>query len=85
MAMQKLTLSADKTIIEKAKKLAEDEGTSVSAMFDRFVRLLLARRAKDPAVGPIALKATGVITLPDDKQDREILEEALAEKYGLEQ
>jgi len=57
----------------------------VDKIIIKFVRLLLARRAKDPAVGPIALKATGVITLPDDKQDREILEEALAEKYGLEQ
>jgi len=83
--MQKLTLSADKTIIEIAKKMAEDEGTSVSAMFDRFVRLLHARRAKDPVVGPIALKATGVITIGDDQQDRKILEEALTEKYGLQQ
>ncbi len=83
--MQKLTLSADESIIKKAKMLAEEEGTSVSAMFDRFVRLLLARRANDPAVGPIALKATGVITFPKSKQEREILEEALAEKYGIEQ
>ncbi len=83
--MQKLTLSADESIIKKAKQLAEEEGTSVSAMFDRFVRLLLARRANDPAVGSIALKATGVITFPDGKQEREILEEALDEKHGLEQ
>jgi len=83
--MQKLTLSADESIVRKAKKLAEEEDTSVSAMFDRFLRLLLARRAKAPTIGPIAMKATGVITLPSGKQGGEILEEALAEKYGLKQ
>ncbi len=84
--MRKLTLSADESVIEKAKLLAKEEGTSVSAMFERFVRLLLARRrAKDQTVGPIAQKATGMITLPRGKQARQILEEALAEKYGLEE
>ncbi len=85
IALQKLTLSADETTIEKAKKLAEEEGTSVSAMFVRFVRLLHARRAEQPVVGLIASKATGIIKFPDGKPEREILEEALDEKYGIEQ
>jgi hypothetical protein len=82
--MRKLTLNADESIIEKAKMLAEEEGTSVSAMFDRFVRMLLARRRAHQSLGPIARKAAGVISLPRGKQAGQILEEALAEKYKID-
>ena len=37
MRSTKLTLSADKDLVEEAKKLAEKEGTSLSSMFSRFL------------------------------------------------
>ncbi len=83
--MRKLTLNADELIIEKANFLAEEEGTSVSAMFDRFVRMRLARRQAHRSLGPIARKAAGVISLPRGKRAGQILEEALAEKYEIDQ
>lgn len=83
--MRKLTLTADESVIEQAKLLAEKDGTSVSAMFERFVRLLLARRRADQSLGPITRKAAGTISLPRGKRAKQVLEEALAEKYGLEQ
>jgi len=82
--MKKLTLNADETIIEKAKMLAEEEGTSVSALFERYVRMLIARRRTSQSLGPIARKAAGVISLPRGKLARHILEEALAEKYKID-
>lgn len=38
--MAKLTLSARPEIVHRAKALAKAQGTSVSAMFERLVRLM---------------------------------------------
>ncbi len=82
MRMTKLTLSADKGLIEEAKELAAKEGTSLSSMFSRFLRAVLAGRRKHPQAGPLTRKATGLVKLPANKSDRELLEEALADKHG---
>lgn len=81
--MKKLTLSADESVIREAKKLANESGTSVSSMFGRFVRSLSRRRKPARPIGPTARKATGVIRLPAGKTEREALEDALTDKYGL--
>ena len=81
--MKKLTLSAEPDVIAEAHRLAELQGTSVSAMFSRIVRLLSQRDRERPRIGPGAKKASGLIQLPEVKSDRDVLEEALAEKYEL--
>ena len=81
--MKKLTLSADEGTIREAKNLANESGTSVSSMFERFVRSLSRRRKPVRPVGPIARKATGVIRLPAGKSERTVLEDALVGKYKL--
>jgi len=81
--MKKLTLSADESVIREAKNLASESGTSVSSMFERFVRSLSRRRKPVRPVGPIARKATGVIRLPAGKSERAVLEDALIDKYGV--
>ena len=80
--MKKLTLSADPDVIEQAREIAEQTGTSVSSMFERMVRLLAKQRHSDEPIGPLARKATGMIVFPADRSEREILEDALLEKYG---
>jgi hypothetical protein len=52
-------------------------------MFSRIVRLLSQRDRERPRIGPGAKKASGLIQLPEGKSDRDVLEEALAEKYEL--
>ena len=84
--MKKLTLSAEPDVIAEAHRLAELHGTSVSAMFSRIVRLLSHRDRERPRLGAGAKKASGLIQLPDSgcsKSERDVLEEALAEKYEL--
>ena len=83
MPTTKLTLSADKELVEKAKKLVQEEGTSLSSMFARFLQMVLAERGKVQRPGPITRKATGLVKLPGGKSDRELLEEALSERHGL--
>ncbi len=81
--MKKLTLSADPEVIALAHRLAQESGTSVSSMFERFIRLL-ASRQEQRVLGPLTKKASGIVRLPQGKSDTQLLEEALLEKYGLE-
>lgn len=83
--MKKLTLSADEEVIAQAKELAARQGTSVSAMFSRLVRAMAHTPHEKIKIGPITRRATGLVTLPPGKTDREILEQALAERYELEE
>jgi hypothetical protein len=82
--MKKLTLSVDEQVIRQAKRLAKEHRTSVSAMFGRFVNSLAdeASPERRPPAGPIARRASGVIRLPKQLSEREVLESALLDKYG---
>jgi hypothetical protein len=80
--MAKLTLNADKDVIEKAKRLAAERNTSVSAMFSRFIRVLANGEGGDMPIGRIAKKASGVIDLKG-RDYRDVLTDSLREKYGL--
>ncbi len=79
---RKLTLSADEEVIKQAKRLAAENRTTVSAMFARMIRAMASRQAGDIPIGPIASKATGLVKLPKGKTDRELITEALTDKYG---
>lgn len=81
--MKKLTLNAEPEVIEQARKVAEAQGTSISSMFARIVRFLARRESPQPPIGRLTRKASGLAKLPRKKSEREILEDALAEKYGL--
>jgi hypothetical protein len=81
--MKKLTLNAEPEVIEQARRLAEAQGTSVSSLFARIVRFLARRDGDRPPIGRLARSASGLAKLPPGKSEREVLEEALIEKYGL--
>ncbi len=81
--MKKLTLSADPEVIEQAKRLADESGTSVSTLFERFILLLARRRSDKGRVGRITRQASGIITLPRGKSERDVLADALADRHGI--
>lgn len=81
MPMTKLTLNADPELVAEAKRLARETGTSLSAMFGRWVRAALQERATPGPAGPLTSRALGLVRVPEDRSDRELVEEALAEKY----
>ena len=83
MAAAKLTLSAEKPLIEDAKRMAGERNTSVSAMFSRFLRAMkVVSSDAPPALGPITRRASGMVRLPDGRSDRKLMEEALSERHG---
>ena len=79
--MKKLTLSVDEETLEDAKRLADQRGTSISAMFRRLVRIMAHKEPEGFKFGPITKRATGLVVLPSERTDRELLEEALEERY----
>jgi succinyl-CoA synthetase beta subunit len=86
METVKLTLSADKALVERAKRFARQHDTSLSAMFREYMESLLARAEGGLDIDnlpPNTRKALGAVRVPDDKSYRELMEEALLEKYGL--
>lgn len=80
--MTKLTLSIDEALVEKAKQIAEANNTSVSAMFSQFVQSMADRSSRPGKIGPLTRKLSGVISLPPGKDYKELLAEALMDKYG---
>ena len=84
--MKKLTLSADASVIEDAKRIAREQGTSVSALFTRWIRSLTHRtqaRTTIPAKS-IAARARGIARLPQGESEKDVLADALTEKYGAD-
>ena len=83
--MPKLTLSTDSKTIAQAKRLAAQNHTSVSAMFTRLIRAMTKKPKTDDDIGPLTRELTGIIKLPKGKTDRDVLTDALMEKYGFDE
>ena len=78
----KLTLTADPEIIQTAKRLAAARNTSVSALFSRVIESLQTEQETPVSdLGPLTRKASGLVSLPAGRTDRDLLEEALMEKH----
>ena len=84
MRKRKLTLTADPEIIRTAKRLAAVRNTSVSALFSRVIESLQTEQETLADVGPLTRKATGLVSLPAGRTDRDLLAEALMEKHGFQ-
>ncbi len=84
--MKKLTLSMDEKDIRAARRIAREHGTSISAMFSRLVRAMAAKRRprQHEELPPVTRRLTGMISAPEGKTDRELVEEALLDKHGLD-
>jgi hypothetical protein len=81
--MAKLTLSADPQVIRQARRLARKNHTSISAMFSRYVRAMTVWDDPKPlSLGPVGRQLKGIVKLPEGKTYRQLIEEALEEKYG---
>ena len=83
MRKSKLTLTADASIIDAAKRLAAARNTSVSALFSRLIESMQAEQgATNADLGLLTQRASGLVSLPEGRSDRELLADALTEKYG---
>lgn len=75
----KLTLSIDKKILRKAKRLSEKKGKSISRLFEEYVE-----GTQPLSETPIADSLRGILKkAAGNKSFEELRAEALKEKYGL--
>ena len=84
MAMTKLTLSADRELVKQAKRWAAARNTSLSAAVSRFLAELV--RTDEPQRGrlaPLTRRAATLIKTTNTRPYKELLTEALMDKYGI--
>lgn len=79
--MQKLTLNAEPDVINRAKRIASERGTSVSKLFSQFIRSMDVSPRQRPTSSKTH-QATGLIKLPKGKSDRQLIEEAISERHS---
>ena len=83
MRTAKLTLSVKPEVIQEAKQSAAALHTSLSALFERLLRALSAPSEVNMESSPITRRASGLLTLPSDVKDADLLTDALKDKYGV--
>jgi hypothetical protein len=82
--MKKLTLSMEEKDIRAARRIAREQGVSISRMFTRLIRLMAGKgpAAAEEELPPLTRKLSGIVSLPKGKSDRELIEEAILERHG---
>ncbi|MCK4982570.1 MAG: hypothetical protein KAS17_06580 [Victivallaceae bacterium] len=89
MTIAKLTLSAERDIIDIAKKMASAENTSISAMFSGFIKAKSRTgKIKLSALAPNTRNAIKLgqelgKSLPVDFDYKKELANAISEKHGV--
>lgn len=80
---KKLTLTIDKTVSEKAKRLAKREGTSVSEWVEKMLNEKV-QSASDwqPKPGSWTQKMLGSADLPGEINYKVLKEKEILKKYG---
>ena len=77
--MSKLTLSVDEKVVARAKRYAEQQGTSVSQLVETYLDALARAPAKEQDLPPVTLRLSGI--LRGVKFDREEYIDYLERKY----
>ncbi len=88
MATTKLTLSVDTEVVSWAREISKEKGISISSFFSKSVRAVKYPEKKKIKLGPLTREAMAIgrevgKKLPPDFDVKEVLTDALMEKYGL--
>jgi hypothetical protein len=70
----KLTLSVDGEVVERAKRFAEQHGTSLSALVERYLDLLTRQVAVATDQPPVLARLRGILAGADPDAHRRHLE-----------
>ena len=84
MATTRLALSMDQDVVARARRLAKVRNTSISRLFVSFVCLMEQSSTVQTELPPLTKRALGLAKadLPADWDYRDVLADALVEKYG---
>lgn len=76
----KLTLTVDKSIIERAKLYAKSTGRSLSEIIENYLETITQDTAYND-LSPKLKKIVGVVNLPKDFDEKETLRSVLEKKH----
>jgi hypothetical protein len=76
----KLTLTVEKSIIERAKSYAKRTGRSLSEIIETYLTTI-TDESVDNEMSPKLKKIVGIIKLPKDFNEKEELRKSLEDKY----
>ena len=78
----KLTLTVDKTVIDKAKRYAKKQGRSLSDLIENYLKTITTEEVTDDIeITPTVKSISGSFKLPDNFDYKKALTEALSDKY----
>ncbi|WP_224484701.1 DUF6364 family protein [Robertkochia aurantiaca] len=78
---KKLTLSLDKSIIERAKSYAKENNISLSKLIESYLSSLTKPSSKKEEISPLVKSLSGVINLDQDFDEQNDYTDYLIEKY----
>ncbi len=76
----KLTLTVEKSVIERAKSYAKNTGRSLSEIIENYLTTITKESANDE-LSPKLKKLVGVVNLPKDFDEKAELRSALEKKH----
>ena len=77
----KLTLKLNEDIIEKAKEYAKSKKTSLSDLIENYLQKLTSDKKSKKTITPLVKSLSGIISLPEDYDDKKDYTEYLTNKY----
>ena len=78
----KLTLKLNEDIIEKAKEYAKSKKTSLSDLIENYLQKLTSDKKSKKTITPLVKSLSGIISLPEDYDDKKDYTEYLTNKYN---
>ena len=78
---KKLTLSINEIIIERAKKYAKQNKTSLSKLIENYLQSITESKTSEKEITPLVESLTGVIKLNSELDERKAYSAYLMEKY----
>ena len=76
----KLTLTVEKSVIEKAKSYAKKTGRSLSEIIENYLATI-TQESSNSELSPRLKKLVGVVELPKDFDEKEELRSAMEKKH----
>jgi hypothetical protein len=76
----KLTLTVEKTVVERAKIYAQKKGSNLSELIENYLNSI-TKESQDNELSPKLKKIVGSVNLPEDFDEKAELRSAIENKY----
>jgi len=77
----RLTLKLKKNVIDRAKKYAREHETSLSKIVENYLDTITSADTEHSQISPLVKSLSGVVTLRDNFNHKEVYQQHLNEKY----